>query len=64
MMRLCLLALPLLLGGCAGSDWAAIVQALAKDPNAICVTVTTLYGSAMFDRNHGCSTQPVTVKAQ
>lgn len=41
--RLAALALASVLGGCTGT--AALVDALAKDPAANCISVSTPYGS-------------------
>jgi len=41
-----------LLGGCA--DIPGIIAELAKDPNAVCVHVTSIWVSATLDRNFGC----------
>lgn len=36
------------------------LTALAQDPNAICVKITTIWGSGILDRNGGCEvTTPV-----
>jgi hypothetical protein len=57
---LLLAALALGAAGCAPNT-ADIVSALAKDPNAVCVTITTLYGSASYNRNHGCDANATVV---
>ena len=62
-MKRFLLALPILLGACSMSPSADVLKALASDPNAICVTITTPWGGSTLDRNHGCgaATTPVVL---
>lgn len=58
MIRIALAAAGLLLlGGCSDD-----LKALANDPAAICVKVTTLWGSTTIDRNWGCE-MPLTKPA-
>ncbi len=52
MIRALCLAAAASLAGC--TDMASVAAALAQDPAAICVRVTTLYGSGELSRNHGC----------
>jgi len=52
-IRYLLLALPLMGGGCAPD-----LQALASDPAAVCVKVTSIWTTVTIDRNFGCE-QPV-----
>jgi hypothetical protein len=51
-----LVLLPLLLGGCSTMVMPSADQmkALAGDPNAICLVITSIYASVSLDRNHGC----------
>ena len=51
----------LALGGCAPST-IDLVNALAQDPSAVCVTINSLYGSASYSRNHGCEANAIQVK--
>lgn len=48
------------LAGCAPGA-VDIINALAKDPSAVCVTINSLYGSASYSRNHGCNASAVEV---
>lgn len=50
----------LALGGCA-PDTVNLINALSQDPNAVCVTVNSLYGSATYSRNHGCELNAIQV---
>jgi len=45
---LALLGLVLLSAGCAGN--AALIEAMAKDPASVCVTVTSVYGTVKVYR--------------
>lgn len=57
MTRAIVLALALALGGC---NVAPDLSALAQDPNAICLTVTSVWFSTTVNRNHGC--EPAAAK--
>ena len=48
--------LAIALGGCSTMVMPSAEQmrALAGDPNAICLTITSIYASVNLDRNHGC----------
>jgi len=56
-----LAALALGVAGCGGPNAVDIINALAKDPNQVCVTINSLYGSASYSRNHGCEANAVAV---
>jgi hypothetical protein len=47
------------LAGCSGT--ADLAKALASDPNAVCVKLSTPWGSSMLDRNWGCEAAPAKV---
>lgn len=44
-------ALMLALGGC---NLAPDLTALANDPTAMCITITSVWVSTTVNRNHGC----------
>ena len=44
------------LAGCSGM--ADLAKALANDPTAGCVKISTPWGSSMLDRNWGCEAPP------
>jgi hypothetical protein len=47
------------LAGC--SDTADLAKAFATDPNAVCMKLSTPWGSSMLDRNWGCEAAPAKV---
>jgi hypothetical protein len=47
------------LAGCSGT--ADLAKALASDPTAACVKISTPWGSWMLDRNWGCEAAPAKV---
>lgn len=49
-IRLAALLLALGCGGCAPD-----LQALAADPNAICIHLVSMWMTVDVDRNHGCA---------
>lgn len=57
MRRLAALALCGLLCACAPD-----LAALASDPNAVCADVSTPWGTAHLERNHGCAAGVTSVQ--
>jgi hypothetical protein len=50
------------LAGCGTGNGAAdVVKALATDPAAVCLKVTSPWGSSLYDRNWGCEAAPARV---
>ena len=64
------LALALLLAGCAPTNITDLMQAAANDQASVCVTITTVYGTAKMARSGllngtvSCSADGMSIKAK
>ena len=45
MRRLSLVVIMLSLAGCSATNISKLVEAMAKDPATVCITVTSIYGT-------------------
>lgn len=61
-----LLLLPLLVAGCSTTNISQLVQALAKDPATVAISVQSVYGTMYFMRTGNTNQQiilgPISVK--
>lgn len=68
-LRALYIVLALALVGCSLSPSASVIDALAKDPATVCLTVTSIYGTGKFYRTAApqasvaCSQDGMTVKS-